>query len=254
MILRRVIEHFKKQEWTAIAIDFIIVVAGVFIGIQVSNWNAARAEAAQEHEILAAIAEDLRADRVELQNGAASIVRSISATNYALSAIGEIGAEAFTQREGALGDIANALDLVDPDTEQRTRLWSLSVSSSYPAASVAAFDALSNTGRLDIIRDRDMRRALQIYRQNWRGLDETQAGTMRPLRNEALSIGGRYGLSILTMSAEEDFLQALRENPELRAVLQNQITYKALQYSSVIELDRDAAAILEIIESKSARL
>jgi len=28
MILRRVIEHFRKQEWTAIAIDFLIVVVG----------------------------------------------------------------------------------------------------------------------------------------------------------------------------------------------------------------------------------
>ncbi len=46
MILRRVITHFRKQEWTAIAIDFVIVVAGVFVGLQVNNWNAARAEAA----------------------------------------------------------------------------------------------------------------------------------------------------------------------------------------------------------------
>ena len=42
MILRRVIQHVKKQEWTAIAIDFMIVVLGVFVGIQVSNWNAER--------------------------------------------------------------------------------------------------------------------------------------------------------------------------------------------------------------------
>ncbi len=40
MILRRVIAHFRKQEWTAIFLDFLIVVVGVFIGIQVSNWNA----------------------------------------------------------------------------------------------------------------------------------------------------------------------------------------------------------------------
>ncbi len=30
MILRRVIGHFRRQEWTAIAIDFVIVVVGVF--------------------------------------------------------------------------------------------------------------------------------------------------------------------------------------------------------------------------------
>jgi len=44
MILRRVIEHVRKQEWTAIAIDFAIVVMGVFIGIQVANWNTAQAD------------------------------------------------------------------------------------------------------------------------------------------------------------------------------------------------------------------
>jgi hypothetical protein len=44
MILRRVIAHFRKQEWTAIALDFLIVVIGVFVGLQVNNWNGARAD------------------------------------------------------------------------------------------------------------------------------------------------------------------------------------------------------------------
>jgi len=43
MLLRRVIGHVRKQEWTAIWIDLVIVVVGVFIGIQVSNWNDDRA-------------------------------------------------------------------------------------------------------------------------------------------------------------------------------------------------------------------
>jgi hypothetical protein len=44
MILRRVIDHFRKQEWTAIGLDFLIVVLGVLMGIQVSNWNQLRAD------------------------------------------------------------------------------------------------------------------------------------------------------------------------------------------------------------------
>ena len=46
MILRRVIHHVRNQEWTAIWIDLVIVVVGVFIGIQVSNWNEASADRA----------------------------------------------------------------------------------------------------------------------------------------------------------------------------------------------------------------
>jgi hypothetical protein len=44
MILRRIIAHWRKQEWTAIGIDFVIVVVGVFIGIQVANWNEGQSD------------------------------------------------------------------------------------------------------------------------------------------------------------------------------------------------------------------
>jgi len=62
MILRRVIEHVKAQNWTAIALDFVIVVMGVFIGIQVSNWNAARAERRAEAVFLAALSGDIASE------------------------------------------------------------------------------------------------------------------------------------------------------------------------------------------------
>ena len=39
MLLGRVIKHVEAQNWTAILIDFVFVVVGVFSGIQVSTWN-----------------------------------------------------------------------------------------------------------------------------------------------------------------------------------------------------------------------
>lgn len=39
MLLRRITEHVTDQNWFAVGIDFAIVVIGVFIGIQVANWN-----------------------------------------------------------------------------------------------------------------------------------------------------------------------------------------------------------------------
>ena len=62
MILRRVIAHFKKQEWTAIFLDSLIVVMGVFVGMQVNNWNAARVDRVRAHDYLQRIASDLDAD------------------------------------------------------------------------------------------------------------------------------------------------------------------------------------------------
>jgi len=39
MILRRLTKHVKDQNWFAVTLDFIIVVTGVFLGIQIGNWN-----------------------------------------------------------------------------------------------------------------------------------------------------------------------------------------------------------------------
>ena len=44
MILRRIKAHVEKENWFAVGIDFCIVVVGVFIGLQVGNWNEARSE------------------------------------------------------------------------------------------------------------------------------------------------------------------------------------------------------------------
>lgn len=61
MILRRLIEHLRHQQWAAIAIELVIVVLGVFIGMQVSNWNQQRLADRQA----AVFTEHLKADMVE---------------------------------------------------------------------------------------------------------------------------------------------------------------------------------------------
>ena len=42
MILRRLAHNLREQNWTAIAIEFVLLVLGVFLGIQVANWNEDR--------------------------------------------------------------------------------------------------------------------------------------------------------------------------------------------------------------------
>ncbi len=42
MLLRRFDQHVKSQNWVAVFLDFAVVVAGVFLGIQLGNWNEVR--------------------------------------------------------------------------------------------------------------------------------------------------------------------------------------------------------------------
>jgi len=59
MLLRRIAEHLKAQNWTAVALDFVIVVVGVLIGIELSNWNEDRLRKADDARYLERIENDL---------------------------------------------------------------------------------------------------------------------------------------------------------------------------------------------------
>jgi len=77
MLLRSVMRHFRNQEWTAIGLDFFIVVVGVFLGLQVANWNAARLQDQREAVLLEALQADFRSIDQSLLHSVAYHVRSI---------------------------------------------------------------------------------------------------------------------------------------------------------------------------------
>lgn len=52
MIARRLTTSLKEQHWTTIAIELIIVIIGVFVGTQFSNWSEARLERLQTQRML----------------------------------------------------------------------------------------------------------------------------------------------------------------------------------------------------------
>lgn len=74
MILQRLATSLRKQDWFTVAVETLIVVFGVFIGLQVNNWNAARVMRADEADLLSRMiveAEDARmemADYLALHN------------------------------------------------------------------------------------------------------------------------------------------------------------------------------------------
>jgi hypothetical protein len=60
MILRRFAQSLKEQNWMAIAIEFVLLVLGVFLGIQVANWNEARTTREKSDLFTARLKDDLR--------------------------------------------------------------------------------------------------------------------------------------------------------------------------------------------------
>ncbi len=62
MILRRFAEALKQQNWAAIVIEFVLVVLGVFLGIQMANWNQAQADARLGRDYVKRLTRDLNED------------------------------------------------------------------------------------------------------------------------------------------------------------------------------------------------
>jgi hypothetical protein len=261
MILRRIIAHFRKQEWTAIAIDFLIVVFGVFIGLQVQEYSSARADRQSETEILLAIADDIRLERLELADGMAAALLSIRATNAALLAAGDPPITAVVMPSTGRQSVGrpldpNALDLsalVDALPDPSASVWKPIVVRAFPTASSAAFDTLVSAGELGIIENEVLVRRLQLYRQLWRGLEDSQALSFRQFRNQALYIGQTEGLSPFTDIPAGRLAALMRDNRQLKGAVGTTCEFAILHYSQMQRVDAEAASLLQLIEAELAR-
>jgi hypothetical protein len=66
MILKRLRAEAKQQNWFGVAVDLVILILGVFLGIQVSNWNQDRVDRAQGKEYRDQIYLDLESNERDL--------------------------------------------------------------------------------------------------------------------------------------------------------------------------------------------
>lgn len=145
MILRRVAENLKNQHWTAIAIEFVIVILGVFIGLQASNWNEARAEKARASAYRAQIAVDLR----ELQRlFGARIKYYHDAHEFGLRAV-----RGLENREELTPERSWSLIL---SLYQAGQYWPLNIASS-------SYDEAKGSGAMRSLGDDDLRKELWTF-------------------------------------------------------------------------------------------
>ena len=76
MILRRLAQNLREQNWTAIVIEFVLLVSGVFLGIQVANWNSDAIDRREARESMRRLEEDLRMSITNTQSGIEFITKN----------------------------------------------------------------------------------------------------------------------------------------------------------------------------------
>jgi hypothetical protein len=67
MSLRTLVGRLRRRDWTAATIELVIVVVGILIALQVSNWNQIRGERERGQDYLRRIHQDLTQDRQAIE-------------------------------------------------------------------------------------------------------------------------------------------------------------------------------------------
>lgn len=96
MILRRIREHAKGHNWFAVGIDLVIVVLGVFLGTQVSNWNTEWLEHETGQTYRARIIRDLENNQTDLESRTAYFQQE---RTFALQVLGDLDGSAHVSDE-----------------------------------------------------------------------------------------------------------------------------------------------------------
>ncbi len=153
MLLRRFIDHVKHQEWTAIAIDFAVVVTGILIAFQITTWNETRQERVREQLYLTRIAS-------ELDNTIEEIEHSILITNERQE-LGEFLLRTVTDP-----------DLVRTDPEHFLVALVIGGYTFSPNVRAQTFDEMRSAGDLNILRDTQLRFDLTEFYTSIRGFSQ----------------------------------------------------------------------------------
>lgn len=148
MILRRVKKHAKDQNWFAVGIDFMIVVVGVFIGLQVANWNEARQERQREAHYLDRLDQEFDVIRARLVSGIDVFEGSVRSIDLLLTAhrLYSQDSQATLPNDEALGTAVTNI-----------------TSGRIPAGSPAAFREMVSSGALETLQSDELRQALFAY-------------------------------------------------------------------------------------------
>lgn len=206
MILRRFMKHITEQNWFAVWLDVIVVVVGIFLGMQVTAWNAARADRAEEARILDALKIDTQNAIALRQDELENMVDMRANIAAALKALFEIQpAETLSKNQClAIG-------------QSHIITWS--------PINLVSVDELLAAGKLGLLRDTSLRTLLLAFRGRAIGLDSLNSETgqqanvlvdqfphLLPRSFTADDVIWTIDCQFSTMKTDQAFLNSLQSN------------------------------------------
>jgi hypothetical protein len=191
MILRRVIKHVRNQEWTAIALDFLIVVVGVFVGLQ---------------------AQQLAVDRENRRSEAIYLIRLHEEVLQTLQLREENVGRRFKNKE-ALNNVYRIL-LGDEAPSKFSKEECYALTSMHIMSDVTAdlptLTELLSAGKLDTIRSTEVRSNLIRYLQ-----ERDRSGDALETINRSVSPLYQRHPELIELKGQEDIDIGLKDQEDI---------------------------------------
>ena len=151
-LIRRIRTHAARQDWFAVAVDLGIVVIGVYLGIQASNWNQDRQDRNVASELRTQLISNLKANQDDLK---ARSKYYAQVQNHAVAALQAIEAPSPRLGEAFL-----------VDAYQASQLWRRPFDRT-------AFDELQSSGLANKVGNVATRARISAYSVSVQGFDIT---------------------------------------------------------------------------------
>ncbi|WP_286830254.1 MULTISPECIES: hypothetical protein [Kordiimonas] len=226
MILRRFMKHVTDQNWVAVGLDVLVVITGIFIGLQVTDWNQARKDAAEGRYFLEFLASQLEA---ETQDRAKEMAESREVAALTTTATGLLYKESWTDEDLA--------------TFQRThvavyRFWGV-------RHRPAALRRLIEGGKLDLITSKDMQAAILKYESAYMEAIQQTNTSYAYSKDITLDLSNhlRYRFREVVSTREE-----LAGNHALQSAFRNKMVMQRIQADVLQDIQAASDELLKTVK------
>ncbi len=245
MILRRLVTALRKQSWLTLVLELVVVMVGIFLGLQVDSWNDARKDRVLEQQYLASLKADFQADIEELD-----------------------GAIALAESRAQLGRLLiSSIDKRRVEGDPNEFIWAVysSFLLNYPSYTRATINDLLSTGNLQLLQDANLKAAVAEYytdieyreqwKINWREAQIDMERTLPHLLDFDVREAGllRYngGPDWITKEFQfdspvaEQVLRRIIEHPQAKGQIENMTRIQDTMYLILTAIKADSVALVE---------
>jgi hypothetical protein len=237
MILKRIGKAIRARDWAAVAIEFVVVVLGIFVALEVGEWNQRRIDRTLEQAYLSRLADEARANLQTMRQMDQIFAEKV---RFVL-ALPELRLE-----EAILEDPQAFVGQLDDSS------WVM-----LPDLRSESFEELRSSGRLALLRDAKLRGAIASLLNDYRStrpVFEQPIGDYRRLLFEALSgrcyYDYRVGTGARDVASIAASVESLRNDPRFEAAANAEVIYGSDMLFYVREFTQRLEEVVAMLEAR----